>query len=247
MKGAPPKRRVLIVGEGRETEYNYFVGFRRVFEKELEATATAVRVARGKGGNARSIVENSIKEANKFRPDRKRGDQVFLLLDTEGAGRATELPAAEKLAREKGIEIIYSCPAFEYWLLCHFSKISRSEFKNCDAVIVELNKHWTGVCKTQYDKADKDIFDRLSDQLELARDQALTIDLHHLNSHGAALRVNPSTQVYELIAILIGAQTDKRCPITATWRLIDNASVAKQLNKGVKMPPHNNNPANWQL
>jgi hypothetical protein len=26
------KRRILIVGEGRETEYNYFVGFRNAFE-----------------------------------------------------------------------------------------------------------------------------------------------------------------------------------------------------------------------
>lgn len=92
------KRRVLIVGEGRETEYNYFVGFRNAFERELEATATSVSVRRGNGGDARGIVENAIKEAKRFQPDRKRGDRVILLLDTEGAGRAPELPYAEKLA-----------------------------------------------------------------------------------------------------------------------------------------------------
>jgi hypothetical protein len=74
----PLKRRVLIVGEGRETEYNYFVGFRNAFEEELRATATSVSVARGKGGDAHAIVKKAIYEAKKFSPDPKRGDRVFL-------------------------------------------------------------------------------------------------------------------------------------------------------------------------
>ena len=51
MRNFALKRRVLIVGEGRETEFNYFVGFRNAFEDQLDATATSVRVARGRGGN----------------------------------------------------------------------------------------------------------------------------------------------------------------------------------------------------
>jgi hypothetical protein len=241
------KRRVLIVGEGRETEYNYFVGFRNTFQKELEATATSVSVARGKGGNARGIVENAIQQAKKFKPDRIRGDRVFLLLDTEGPGRAPELPEADELAKKNGIEIVYSCPAFEYWLLCHFEQISRGNFKDCDTVIDSLNKKWKKVCKIQYDKADQDVFDRLTGLLDVARAQALAIDLHHLGSEGAARRVNPSTQVYELIAILIGARTGEKCPITDTWRLIGDARVAMQVTKGKDMPTHSNNAVNWRL
>jgi len=59
--------------------------------------------------------------------------------------------------------------------------------------------------------------------------------------------VNPSTQVYELIAILIGARTNERCPITGTWNLIGDASDTIQLDKGDIMPTHNNNAANWYL
>ena len=246
MKKFAFKRRVLIVGEGRETEYNYFVGFRNAFEEELEATATSVSVARGKGGDARSIVENAIHEAKKFEPDRNRGDRVFLLLDTEGPGRAPELPGADKLAEKNGIEIVYSCPAFEYWLLCHFQKISRGYFNDCDAVIAALDKRWKSVCNTRYDKADNDVFDRLSHLLVVARDQALAIDLHHAGSKGAARRVNPSTQVYELIAILIGARTGEKCPITGSWKLIGDARVAIQISKGKDMPTHSNNAVNWQ-
>lgn len=107
------RRRVLIVGEGRETEYNYFVGFRNANQKELEAAATSVSVVRGRGGDATNIVRNAIKEARRFQPDRRRGDRVFLAMDTEGAGRAPELPAAKRLARDHGIEIVSSCPSFE--------------------------------------------------------------------------------------------------------------------------------------
>jgi hypothetical protein len=241
------KRRILIVGEGRETEYNYFVGFRNAFENELDATATSVRVARGKGGNARGIVENAINEAKKFKPDRRRGDRVYLLLDTEGVGRAAELPGGAKLAQDNSIEIVYSSPAFEYWLLCHFEKTSRGHFKDCATVIAALNKKWNSVCNIEYDKSDPDVFNRLSHLLNVARAQALEIDLHHLRSTGSARGVNPSTQVYELIAILIGARTGEKCPISGTWKLIGNARVRIQLNKGDKMPPHNGNAVYWQL
>ena len=247
MKKFPPKRRVLIVGEGRETEYNYFVGLRNAFKEELEATATSVSVVRGRGGNARGIVETAINEAKRFKPNRKLGDRVFLLLDTEGAGRAPELPEAEELAEEKDIEIVYSCPSFEYWLLCHFQQVSRRYFKDCDTVIGDLNKKWNSVCKTQYDKADNDVFDRLSDYLDTARAQALKIDLHHLTSRNTARRVNPSTQVYELVARLIGTRSGEKCPIAGTWKFIGDASVTIQLVKGANMPTHSHNAAIWQL
>jgi hypothetical protein len=243
---SPTKRRVLIVGEGQETEYNYFVGFRNMFEEELEATATSVSVVRGRGGNARNIVENAIKEARKFEPNRQRGDRVFLLLDTEGARRAPELPAAEQLAQKSKIEIVYSSPSLEFWLLCHFPNSPKRHFKDCDTLIIELNKKWRDVCKTEYDKADRDIFDRLSDRLDLAREQALAIDLYNITSHGSALRVNPSTQVYELIAILIGVRTGKKCPIEGRWKLTSDASITVDLRKGNNMPSHGGNPANWQ-
>ena len=243
-------RRVLIVGEGRETEYNYFVGFRNAFEKELADAETSVSVRRGRGGDARSIVENAIKEAKRFQRNRKRGDRVFLLLDTEGAGRAPELPEAENLAGENGIEIVYSSPAIEYWLLCHFPKIPRAYFNDCDSVVAQLdkNKRWNSVCKTQYDKADQDVFERLSHLLSEARAQALEIDLLHLRSKTVARAANPSTQVYELIAMLIGVRTGEKCPIAGEWELIGDTSEPCRLNKGEKMPPdQGGNEVIWRL
>jgi hypothetical protein len=247
------KSRTLIVGEGRETEYNYFVGFRNAHEKILEAMAISITVRRGAGGDARGIVENAIKEAKKFKPDRKRGDRVFVLLDAEGPGnspgkgRTPELPAAENLAAKNGIEIIYSCPSFEYWLLCHFHKIPRGHFADSAAVITALNKKWNAVAKDEYDKADLDIFKRLAGQLDAARAQALKIDLHRISSSGAAHRANPSTQVYELIAILVGAKSGEKCPLAGTWTHLEDASVSVKLQQGDTMPTHDNKPTHWRF
>ncbi len=247
MKKIPMKRRVLIVGEGRETEYNYFVGFREKFRDELAAMAISVRVARGKGGSARGIVEKAIYEKKKFEPDPRHGDRVFLLMDTEGPGRAPELPDAGILAAKNKIEVIYSSPAFEYWLLCHFEKISRSYFKDCASVMVELDKRWKRVSKSNYDKSDQDIFSRLSVQFQDARKQALEIDLHHLTTAQISSDFNPSSQVYELIGILLGARTGEKCPIHGDWMLSDNPSVKKTLNKGDDMPNYENNETHWRL
>ena len=260
MSKTPIHRRILIVGEGLETEHNYFVGFRHAFGKELQALATTIDVKRGKGGDASSIVKHAINKMKTFAPNRKRGDRVFLVMDTEGhglapgCGRAPELPAAEKLARDNGIEIVYSAPAIEYWLLCHFQNIPRASFANCAAVTVVLDKvkYWKTVCKSEYDKADQDVFDRLSHGFDVARKQSLEIDLHHLQTTGAARKTNPSTQIYELIAILIGTQAGEKCPIAGTWELIgitnaEGQPISKAMKKGETMPMHGENIAHWQL
>jgi len=246
------KRRFLIVGEGRETEYNYFVGFRNAHEAILEQLATSVSVRRGYGGNAVGIVKNAIKEAKKFKPDRKRGDRVFLLLDAEGPGnvpgkgRTPELPAAEKLAHKNGIEIIYSCPPFEYWLLCHFANVPKAQFADCAAVVAALNKRWNKVSAAKYDKADQDIFKRTADLLDTARAQALGIDLHHIKS-GSARRVNPSTQVYELVAILIGVKSGEKCPLAGRWKFLGDPKIVVRAKKGETMPQHHDDAAHWYV
>ena len=96
-------------------------------------------------------------------------------------------------------------------------------------------------------KADQDVFRRLAQRLDAARAQALQIDLHHLHSRASARRVNPSTQVYELVAILLGARSGEKCPIAKTWKLLVNPSITIQLNKGDTMPRYEDQPAHWRL
>ena len=169
-----------------------------------------------------------------------------MLLDTEGVGRAPELVAAEVLARQKDIEIVYSSPAFEYWLLCHFANIPKGYFNDCSAVIAELNKHWKSVCKSEYDKADIAVFDRLSSMQHIARAQALNIDLANIRNGNVAAKSNPSSQVYELIALLIGVRSNEKCPIGGDWKPLGGTSIAT-FSKGDVLPDVNSEIVVWQF
>jgi len=131
--------------------------------------------------------------------------------------------------------------------LCHVTNPSRAHFANCDAVIAALHRHWSDVSKAVYDKADLDLFRRLSHLLDAARVRALQIDLHHLKSSETARRINPPTQVYELVAILIGARSGEKCPMTGTWKLLADAGVTIRLNKGETIPMHEGQSAHWRL
>ncbi len=157
------------------------------------------------------------------------------------------MPAAEKLAAENDIEIVYSTPAFEYWFQCHFPKVSRGHFADCNAVIDALNKNWKSGSNAAYDKADVRIFNRLEAMLNTARAQALETDLFHIGTSGNARHVNPSTQVYELIAILIGVESGDKCPLGGTWKLKGDATTTEQRKKGDKMPQHGGKAARWHL
>lgn len=140
-----PNRRILIVGEGKQTEYNYFVELRNQQSELLRKMEISLKVCRGKGGGASTIVRHAIAERKNFQPDSKLGDRVFVLMDTEGVNRSHELADAEKLARKYQIEIVYSSPAFEYWLLCHFEHVSRSPLMDSDEVVRLLNLAWRTV------------------------------------------------------------------------------------------------------
>jgi len=238
-------KRILFVGEGQETEYNYFVGLRNHYAVRLREMATSVSVARGKGGNASNIVQHAVKEAKKFQPDWKRGDRVFLLLDTEGVGRTPELPNAEKLAEKHKVEIIYSSPAFEYWLLCHFDCVPKSYMGDCAAVVRHLNKVWRTVSKEDYNKSDERVFKRLSGFLEKARFQSLKVDLEYVATDRDPVKQNPSSQVYEIVARLLGTESTEICPLTGPWTpLID--LVVVELAKGMAVPELKGEVVTWK-
>lgn len=247
MRPRNTNKRFLIVGEGQETEYNYFVGMRNRFRDRLRELATSVAVALGKGGSAKQIVQHAAKELRKFKPDPRRGDRVFLLLDTEGShGNSSDLREAEDLAAKNAIEIVYSAPAFEYWLLCHFNNASRSTLKDCAAAIQSLDRLWGEVASSRYEKTDDKIFSRLSDRLDIARDQALAIDIHNLQTDGECVKRNPSSQVYELVARMLGCESKTKCPIAGAWESLKGSQKA-HFQKGELLPELDGEAVTWRL
>lgn len=193
-RGRPMKTTVLLVGEGRATEVNYFDRLKRL---DTVTERFAVTVKKGPGFNPERVVEEAIKHQRAAEARDAAYDECWCVLDTEGSEKRDSLAKARILANRHAIQLCLSNPSFEVWFLAHFLRTSR-KFNDCEAVIVELNKHWPQVSRTGYDKSDEQLFDRLSNRLETALHNARQVrETDH--KHPDLADCNSATEVYLLV------------------------------------------------
>lgn len=189
------KTTVLIVCEGRETERNYLEELKR---EDAVSSGFSIKVVRGSGGSRQQIVQRAADFKNRPQDD---FDQVWCIMDTERLDHddaRQDFRQAMKLAVEHGIKMVLSNPAFEVWLLAHFVRTSRS-FKDCDAVIVELNKHWRDSFRRDYTKSDPRMYGLLSKWMTVGIKNARAVrEQDHLNKPDMA-DCNSATEVYQLV------------------------------------------------
>lgn len=133
---------ILIVTEGTVTEVLYFKHLR----EQLHLTKDLITVIPGKGTDPENLVKHAIslrkernREARKQTSDKVVFDEVWCVLDSEGAERERGIKAAYELAARERIHIVLSRPCFEFWLLLHVHFTS-SDFPNCDAATVMLSQ-----------------------------------------------------------------------------------------------------------
>jgi len=119
----PEKRTVLIVGEGRETEPNYFTGLR---DETDVSDRFAVTVKRGKGFSPEHVLNEAIRHMERARGQRAEYDEVWCVMDVEGPAKRASLDAARIRAKQNGVQVCLSNPSFEVWLLSHFERTSAS-------------------------------------------------------------------------------------------------------------------------
>jgi hypothetical protein len=114
-----PKRRLLLVCEGRVTEPEYFRGFERwvrnstveiVFADDHGVPLTLVEQADRRNQQAN---ERATRERDSY----LRYDEVWCVFDVDEHPKLNE---AVQLAQARGIELAVSNPCFELWLLLHF-------------------------------------------------------------------------------------------------------------------------------
>lgn len=193
--GLEPKKTVLIVGEGRETEPNYFRGLR----KEEAVTRGFQVVVKGSGGfSAKDAVEKALELKKK-----EDYDFVYCVVDVEEPHRRdTDLREALALASRNRIRVILSNPSFEVWLLAHFGRTSRS-FPDADGVIEALNQHWQQRWHQNYQKNDEKVYERLADLTTVAIANAKAVREHD-HSNPSVRASNSSTEVDLLVAYLLG-------------------------------------------
>jgi hypothetical protein len=196
----PPKTRVLIVCEGRETEPNYFRGLR---EEEAVRQKFTIVVQKGKGGSGIAVVEQAIAEKEKAAARGEDFDEVWCVFDAEQAGQRGQVREAQALARKYELQLAISNPAFECWLLAHFRRTKRA-FADGDKVIEELNKHWRPEFERDYEKNDEQLYARLADRTRTAIDNARQVRENDWGSSHDIADCNSATDVYLLVEHLLG-------------------------------------------
>jgi len=192
--GYEQKTRVLIVGEGRQTEPNYFRG---LYAEQSVRDRYHVVIKEGKGFDALATVNLAVKEKAK-----RQYDKVFAVFDVEGPAHAESLLKAMELARKHGIVVILSNPSFEVWLLAHFERTSKS-FASGDAVIAALNVYWRNTFRREYTKSDDQLYELLKNRTALAIRNAR--DVHMADHRGHPVEEsNSSTAIHTLVSLLLG-------------------------------------------
>lgn len=114
-----PRRRILVLCEGGETEPGYLRALRAEFRNPLIEI-----VIEGFGEDPKALVERALsmkkdaeREARRRDDDFLRYDEVWCVFDVDDH---TRLHDARQQARDHGIELAVSNPCFELWALLHF-------------------------------------------------------------------------------------------------------------------------------
>lgn len=213
MKPRPIRRRgparatgnaILIVTEGAKTEPKYFEAVRRC----LGLRTTEVKVLRGDGNDAVSVVSTAIQVRDERRREVRRGasqvvafDDVWAVFDSERADTNPKLDEALRLAEARHIKVALSNPCFEYWVMLHYGFTTRG-FVDCPEVVKWLRaKYLKDYVKGSFDHS-----------CLLPRTATAVANAEKCRkAHGSCVRkVNPSTDVDILILQLNAATRPKR-------------------------------------
>lgn len=201
-----PKRRILIVCEGRETEPGYFKALQHharnplvhvEIAKETGVPLTVVQIAI-------RLRNEALAESKAKRDENLRFDDVWGVFDVDDH---PGLQAALTLAKGENIDVAMSNPCFELWALLHFQEqnahLSRQKAR------AKLQAHLPG-----YDK--KLDFDRLQPHHDKAMKRADALWKAALRDEAPGR--NPTTGVYRLAGAIFVRPWSTVPPATRSGR-----------------------------
>lgn len=188
-----PRKTILIVCEGQETEPKYFKSFK------LHSVHVTV-----KGGDGRTAAVQVVNRAIELREKRRQEsklsftkseyEEVWCVFDSESAHANPSFVQAATIATQCDLHLGVSNPSFEYWYLLHFEETTRS-FLDAAEVIGQLKKY-----VPEYEKS-ANVFALLQPMTATAIKRAKGILKNHPDKDEP--RPNPSTYVHKLVEQLI--------------------------------------------
>lgn len=189
-----PRKLVLIVCEGKKTEYFYFEAIRK-----SEALSNVMIKIEPGAGQAYTLVKNAHHQRNLRAQNRDSlpFDEVWCVMDREGINEPAHFNKAIDFAKKEKLGLAISNPCFEYWYLLHFRETS-SYFAHADAVCQALCHEQ---CMPQYSK-NRDVYEQLRSYTESAVERAERCYNRHPDRDHDEFP-NPSTLVFLLVRRLL--------------------------------------------
>lgn len=131
---------ILIVCEGEKTEIKYFEELKKLYK------LSQVTIDSKSDSDPKSVVERAIEIID---DKKKKYDYVYCVIDVD---RHANLKDAKTLVKQHSksrkktqIQLIISCPCFEYWILLHYQNTCKNYYLNqsspCQEVMKELKDH----------------------------------------------------------------------------------------------------------
>lgn len=179
-------QRFLIVSEGEKTEPSYFKGF-RVPSMDI--------VVVGTGDNTINVVEQAIDLREKAKRKGDPYDQVWAVFDKDSFPPEDFNNAVYK-AEEMNLLVAESNEAFELWFLLHYNLYDTAITRQ------QYNRILSGLLSEKYDKACKNMYDRLISMQQTAIDNADKLMISY-PPHFTPSEKKPFTRVHLLVKELI--------------------------------------------
>ncbi len=211
-----PRESILVVCEGGKTEPLYFKG---LWQKIRLATVDVHVV--GQGAEIVGVVEAAIELLEKRKADSKISvrlapyKEVWCVVDTELKKDSHSWKRGLDKAKAKKLNLAWSNPCFEYWLLLHFERVGGS-FDGYKAIKPVLTKHIRN-----YEK-NLNCFEQLAPRIPTAINHAEHIHRSQWKDTPNAIDQNPGTTVPDLVKGLISMagmtleEYQTRFPLTDT-------------------------------
>lgn len=150
-----PKKRILILCEGGETEPNYFNGLKRDKSQRNRLAALRIEVYDSDKSTGRELVIEAKHLKTTARQEKNPYDAVWVVLDKDGY---TKHPQTFDQARANNINIAFSSISFEFWILLHYAYTTKHFSKADDLIQYLKSRYMAG-----YDKTD-DNYSKLKDR-----------------------------------------------------------------------------------
>lgn len=159
-----PKQKFILYTEGENTEPVYFKGLVRsavgaLIELEIiDGAGTPMTIADAASTRAKNL------KSREGRSSFEENDQIWAVFDRDEHPYVSE--ASQKCVRA-GVQIAFSNPCFELWLILHLSNFDRPDDRH------QVQKHLESIC-ADYDRARRKTVDvsKFIPHVELAERRA---------------------------------------------------------------------------